>query len=84
MFFHKDSIENHLARKEKDLFALEEKIILYDLTNTYFAGTAKTNKKAKYGRSKEKRYDCPLLILGLVIDEMGFPKRSSAQMRTCL
>ncbi|MDZ7722161.1 MAG: hypothetical protein U5R06_04855 [candidate division KSB1 bacterium] len=29
----KEPLENHLARKEKDLFHLEEKIILYDLTN---------------------------------------------------
>lgn len=76
LFAHKDRIETHLATREKELFALEEKIILYDLTNTYFEGQAKTNKKAKYGRSKEKRHDCPLLTLGLVIDEMGFPKMS--------
>ncbi len=73
---HKDRIEAHLSRREKELFGLEEKIILYDLTNTYFEGQAKTNPKAKYGRSKEKRHDCPLLTLGLVLDEMGFPKRS--------
>jgi len=76
LFAHKDRIETHLATREKELFALEEKIILYDLTNTYFEGTGKTNPKAKYGRSKEKRHDCPLLTLGLVIDEMGFPKMS--------
>ena len=73
---HKEKIEKHLARREKDLFALEEKIILYDLTNTYFEGSAKGNNKAKYSRSKDKRNDCPLLTLGLVIDEMGFPKLS--------
>ncbi len=44
---HKDKIEQHLAKKEKDLFSLEEKIILYDLTNTYFEGSARGNKKAK-------------------------------------
>ncbi|NOY57305.1 MAG: IS1634 family transposase [Calditrichaeota bacterium] len=73
---HKERIEKHLANREKDLFSLQENIILYDLTNTYFEGRAKSNRKAKYGRSKEKRYDCPLLTLGLVIDEMGFPKLS--------
>ena len=73
---HKDAIEAHLTQRERDLFALEEKIILYDLTNTYFEGRAQRNSKAKYGRSKEKRDDCPLLTLGLVIDEMGFPKMS--------
>lgn len=73
---HKERIEKHLADREKNLFSLKENIILYDLTNTYFEGRAKGNGKAKYGRSKEKRYDCPLLTLGLVIDEMGFPKLS--------
>jgi len=76
LFKHKEKLENYLARKEKDLFHLEEKIILYDLTNTYFEGSARTNPKAKRGRSKEKRSDCPLLTLGMVIDEQGFPKTS--------
>jgi transposase len=73
---HKDRIEEHLKVKERTLFSLQEKIILYDLTNTYFEGTAKKNPKAKRARSKEKRSDCPLVTLGLVIDELGFPKRS--------
>ena len=73
---HKDRIEDHLKAKERTLFSLQEKIILYDLTNTYFEGTAKKNPKAKRARSKEKRSDCPLVTLGLVIDELGFPKRS--------
>jgi len=49
---------------------------LYDLTNTYFEGSAKKNKKAKRARSKDKRNDRPLITLGLVIDELGFPKAS--------
>jgi len=73
---HKEELENYLARKEKDLFHLEEKIILYDLTNTYFEGSVRSNSKARRGRSKDKRNDCPLLTLGMVIDEQGFPKTS--------
>jgi len=73
---NKVDIETRLRDNEKSLFELKEKIILYDLTNTYFEGSASSNKKAKYGRSKEKRYDCPIVTLGLVIDELGFPKRS--------
>lgn len=76
LFEHKEQLENHLAQKEKDLFHLEEKIILYDLTNTHFEGSAKKNSKAKRGRAKNKRNDCPLLTLGMVIDEQGFPKTS--------
>jgi len=39
-------------------------------------GLASGNPKAKFGRSKEKRSDCCLLTLGLVIDGKGFPKTS--------
>ena len=73
---HKEEIETYLAGKERDLFSLPEKIVLYDLTNTYFEGTALGNGKARRGRSKEKRMDCPLLTLALVIDEQGFVKTS--------
>jgi transposase len=73
---HKKALESHLCIKEAELFALEEKIILYDLTNTFFEGSGKYNPKAKYGKSKERRSDCPLVTLGLVLDMHGFPKRS--------
>ncbi len=76
LYEHKTEIEAHLRRKENDLFSLDETIILYDLTNTYFEGRAASNSKAKFGRSKEKRSDCKLLTLGLVIDSKGFPKTS--------
>ena len=73
---YKDALEEHLCRSEGQLFALEEKIILYDLTNTFFEGSGKYNPKARYGRSKDKRSDCPLVTLGLVLDMHGFPKNS--------
>jgi len=72
----KTELEEHLRVKECSLFNLEETIILYDLTNTFFEGTGKYNGKAHFGRSKEKRSDCPLVTLGLVLDGDGFPKRS--------
>jgi len=74
---NKEAIENHLRLQECNLFGLEEKIILYDLTNTFFEGTGKYNKKARNARSKEKRSDCPLITLGLVLDAQGFPKASN-------
>lgn len=73
---HKEAIERHLREKERNLFSLEERIILYDLTNTYFEGQVKQNKKAKRGRSKDKQNGRPLVTLGLVIDELGFPKKT--------
>jgi hypothetical protein len=73
---HKTKIEEKLYQREKDLFNLEEVITLFDITNTYFEGRCLSNKKAQYGRSKEKRSDCRLVSLGLVLDASGFPKKS--------
>ena len=73
---HKKEIEDHLRLKERSLFTLEEKILLYDLTNTFFEGSGRYNGKAHFGLSKEKRSDCPLVTLGLVLDADGFPKRT--------
>ena len=58
------------------LFDLEPTITLYDLTNTFYEGEAADQPKAQRGHSKEKRSDCPLLTLGLVLDGGGFVQRS--------
>ncbi len=73
---HKEALEQHLYQQELNLFGFEEIVTLYDLTNTFFEGTANANPKAKRGRSKEKRSDCPLVTLGLVLDGSGFPRKS--------
>lgn len=72
----KAAIEKHLYERERNLFQLQETITLYDLTNTYFEGQCKANALAAHGHSKEKRSDCPLVTLGLVLDSTGFPRRS--------
>ena len=72
----KAAIEKHLYERERSLFGLQETITLYDLTNTYFEGQSKANGLAAHGHSKEKRSDCPLVTLGLVLDSSGFPRRS--------
>jgi transposase len=69
-------IEPFLYQRECSLFELKQTIILYDLTNTFFEGTAKQNPKAQFGRSKEKRSDCPIVTMGLVLDGDGFPMNS--------
>jgi transposase len=51
--------------------------MLYDLTNTYFEGEKRNSKLAQYGRSKEKRKDCKLVVLALVVNIYGFIKHSS-------
>ena len=72
----KDALEAHLSRQEKELFSLPERMCFLDLTNTYLEGQAFSNPKAKRARSKEKRSDCKLLTLALIIDEQGFAKYS--------
>jgi transposase len=76
LMHHRAAIEDHLFSAIHTLFTLEETVTLYDLTNTYFEGEAAGNPKAKRGRSKEKRTDCPLVTLGLVLDGSGFVRRS--------
>ena len=76
IYKHKEYLEQELRKTECSIFNLEESIFLYDLTNTYMEGMATGIDKASFGRSKEKRTDCRLLTLGLVIDDQGFPKRT--------
>lgn len=73
---NKKNLEEKLFESEKNIFHFEEIITLYDLTNTYFEGRNLGNAKAAFGRSKEKRSDCPLVTLALVLDASGFPKKS--------
>ncbi len=73
---HKAALEGFLYTQERTLFDFEEVITLYDLTNTYCEGTGQGNANAALGKSKEKRSDCPLVTLALVLDASGFPKRS--------
>jgi transposase len=69
-------LETTLFDRVQDLFGLSTTVTLYDLTNTYFEGDMQANPKAQRGHSKEKRSDCPLVTLGLVLDGSGFVRRS--------
>ena len=70
----KSQLENYLSKRTNELFDLEDKIILYDLTNTYFEGRMKASKIAKFGRSKEKRSDARIVVLAAVVNREGFLK----------
>ena len=67
---HKEIIESKLYDNEKDLFGFTEIVTLYDLTNTYFEGESGGNDNAAFGRSKEKRSDCVLVTLALVLYQL--------------
>jgi len=73
---NQSEIETALYKQEASLFNLENSIFLYDLTNTYFEGQCELNPKAEYGgHQKEKRDDCPQVVVALVIDSHGFIRR---------
>src|SRR5262249_17672992 len=71
---HRVAIESALAEREQSLFDLGNTILLYDLTSTYFEGTAIGIPKAKRGYSRDHRPDCKQVVVGLVIGREGFPR----------
>ena len=76
LYKHRDALQEHLFDAAKSLFGFTDTVTLYDLTNTYFEGIAAGNAKAARGRSKEKRSDCPLVTLAVVLDGSGFVRKS--------
>lgn len=76
LYQNKDKIEDYLSSKVNDIFGIQDKYILYDLTNTHFEGSAAGCEKAKFGRNKQKRNDCRQITLGLLTDSNGLPKCS--------
>ena len=69
-------IEKHLFRRERDLLNIPATIVFYDLSNTHCTGQHHDQGLRRFGRSKQRRNDCPLVILALVLDEKGFPRSS--------
>jgi len=74
---HKVALEKHLEEAGQRFHGYQSTIALYDLTNTYIEGQARLNPKAVHGVSKEKRTDCPLVTMGLVMNEHGFLNRTA-------
>ena len=50
--------EDFLHERVRSMFNLEEKILLMDISNTYFKGRMEHSKICFHTRSKEKRNDC--------------------------
>ena len=74
LYDKKERIEDMLFLKEREYFPHSEATIyLYDITNTYFEGSALGNKLAARGHCKSKRYDCPLITLALAVGDDGMP-----------
>jgi len=70
---HKVALEAHLSRRCGELFAIENDVLLYDVTSTYFEGEAAANPQAQRGYSRDHRPDCKQVCIALVVTFDGFP-----------
>src|SRR6059036_1659663 len=70
---HKTALEQHLVARLGELFALDYDLLLYDVTSTYFEGTAARNPLAQRGHSRDHRPDCRQVCLALVVTREGMP-----------
>ena len=76
LYVHRAQIDRLLYGHIKDLFNLEDKLVIFDLSNTYFETAKRDSHLARYGKSKEKRNDCPLVVFTAVINAEGFIRHS--------
>jgi transposase len=70
---HKQALFVHLRQRWQDLFAAQFDVLLYDLTSTYIEGEGAQIPKARYGYSRDQRFDCKQVVIALVITPEGFP-----------
>src|SRR5215475_4020255 len=70
---HKAALEAHLSRRAGELFAIQNEVLLYDVTSTYFEGQAEANPQARRGYSRDHRSDCKQVLIALVVTFDGFP-----------
>jgi hypothetical protein len=53
LYAEKEGLENHLSRCTNELFNLHDKLILYDLTNTYFEGACRAARNLNLAAAKK-------------------------------
>ena len=70
---HKDGLCRHLQRRYGELFGSTFDFLFYDITSTYFEGSAAGNPQARRGYSRDSRPDCPQVCIGLVATREGLP-----------
>ena len=73
---HKADVFSHLVARWRDLFNADFDVLLYDLTSTYFeinAADVPEGDKRRHGYSRDKRGDCPQVVIALVVTPDGLP-----------
>ena len=72
---HKDALFKFLCERWGELFGAKFDVLLYDLTSTYFETDTlrEEGDKRQYGYSRDKRFDCRQVVIGLIVTPEGFP-----------
>jgi hypothetical protein len=72
---YKRALFDHLTQRWKDMFHATFDVLLYDLTSTYFESVPPfpEDDKRKFGYSRDKRFDCVQVVIGLIVTPEGFP-----------
>jgi transposase len=73
---HKEALFSHLVGRWRTLFSVDFDVLLYDLTSTYFeinAADVPEGDKRRHGYSRDKRPDCPQVVIALVVTPEGLP-----------
>ena len=73
LLMHKTALEAHLSKRCGEMFAIDNEVLLYDVTSTYFEGLAEANPQAQRGYSRDHRPDCKQVCIALVVTFDGFP-----------
>lgn len=76
LFEHKEQIDTFIYDRICSMFDITDKLVIFDISNTYFETRKAGSKLAKHGKSKEKRTDCPLVVFTGVINAEGFIRHS--------
>ena len=69
-------LEDYIHKRVCTMFDIEDRILLFDLTNTYFEGKMEDSVICRRGRSKEKRDDCKIVVLAAVVNTDGLLVRT--------
>ena len=72
----KDDTEAHLYGRLCDLSNLDLRLVCYDLTSTYFEGSARPSGRfpsRAFGYSRDHRGDRPQIVIGLLCTSDGIP-----------
>ncbi len=76
LYNEKQAIDQHIYKRVTHMFSLDDKLVIYDLSNTHFEGRKANNKLPKFGRNKQKRNDCKQVVFTGVINKEGFIRHS--------